>query len=111
VLYEVASGARAFSGNSAVDTLHRILHAEPAPLASRVPGAPAELQRIVAKCLAKDPEERYQSMKEVAIDLRSLRRQLEWGGRVASRRSRHHAVCDGGSRRRVPRHSPSPGSP
>jgi len=79
VLYEVASGARAFSGNSAVDTLHRILHAEPAPLASRVP-APAELQRIVAKCLAKDPEERYQSMKEVAIDLRSLRRQLESGG-------------------------------
>ena len=79
VIYEVATGARAFSGNSAVDTLHRIMHAEPAPLSSRVSGAPAELQRIVAKCLAKDPEERYQSMKELAIDLRSLRRQLDSG--------------------------------
>jgi serine/threonine protein kinase/Tol biopolymer transport system component len=79
VLYEVASGARAFSGASAVDTLHRILHADPAPLTSRVPGLPSELQRIVSKCLAKDPDERYQSMKEVAIDLRSLRRQLDSG--------------------------------
>ena len=79
VLYEVASGARAFSGSTAVDTLHRILNTDPPPLTTRVPGAPAELQRIVAKCLAKDPEERYQSMKEVAIDLRSLRRQIDSG--------------------------------
>jgi len=48
-----------------------------------MPAAPAELQRIVRKCLAKDPEDRYQSMKEVAIDLRDLRRQLDSGAIVA----------------------------
>jgi Tol biopolymer transport system component len=79
VLYEMATGARAFGGRSAVDTLHQIINVEPAPLTSKLPTAPAELQRIVAKCLAKDPEERYQSMKEVAIDLRGLRRQLDSG--------------------------------
>ncbi len=79
ILYEVATGARAFAGSSAVDTLHRIIHDQPEPLAARMPSAPSELQRIVRKCLAKDPDERYQSMKEVAIDLRDLRRQLESG--------------------------------
>jgi Tol biopolymer transport system component len=79
VLYEMATGARAFGGRSAVDTLHQIINVEPAPLDSKLPSAPNELQRIVSKCLAKDPEDRYQSMKEVAIDLRSLRRQLDSG--------------------------------
>jgi Tol biopolymer transport system component len=79
ILYEIATGARAFSGTSAVDTLHRIIHDQPEPLTARMPSAPSELQRIVRKCLAKDPDERYQSMKEVAIDLRDLRRQLESG--------------------------------
>jgi len=79
ILYEAATGARAFSGESAVDTLHQIIHGDPQAVVSRVPSAPHELQRIVQKCLQKDPEERYQSMKEVAIDLRGLRRQLESG--------------------------------
>jgi Tol biopolymer transport system component len=79
ILYEVATGARAFTGTSAVDTLHRIIHDQPEALTARMPSAPSELQRIVRKCLAKDPDERYQSMKEVAIDLRDLRRQLESG--------------------------------
>ena len=79
VIYEAVTGSRPFTGDSVVDTLHKIIHADPAPIASRVPSAPADLQRIVRKCLAKDPEERYQSMKEVAIDLRDLRRQLESG--------------------------------
>ena len=83
ILYEIATGTRAFSGTSAVDTLHRIIHDQPEPLTVRMPSAPSELQRIVRKCLAKDPDERYQSMKEVAIDLRDLRRQLESGAIAA----------------------------
>ena len=75
----MATGARAFGCQSAIDTLHQIINVDPAPLTSKQPNAPVELQRIVAKCLAKDPEERYQSMKEVAIDLRGLRRQLDSG--------------------------------
>ena len=79
VLYEMATGARAFGGQSAIDTLHQIINVDPTPLSSKLPSAPMELQRIVTKCLAKDPEDRYQSMKEVAIDLRGLRRQLDSG--------------------------------
>jgi Tol biopolymer transport system component len=83
IVYEAVTGVRAFAGTSTVDTLHRIIHADPAPLDQRAPGAPLELQRIVQKCLQKDPEERYQSMKDVAIDLRSLRRQLDSGSAPA----------------------------
>jgi serine/threonine protein kinase len=79
VLYEAVTGVRAFAGTSAVATLHRIIHDDPAPLPSLLPGAPADLQRTVRKCLAKDPDERYQSLREAAIDLRDVRRQLDSG--------------------------------
>ena len=79
ILYEAAAGTRAFAGKSAVDTLHQIIHSDPAPISQRAPVVPGELQRIVQKCLQKDPEERYQSMKEIAVDLRGLRRQLDSG--------------------------------
>ena len=81
VLYEAAAGVRPFSGASTIDTLHKIVHQQPEPLAALVPTSPPELHRIVRKCLAKSPDDRYQSMKEVAIDLRDLRRELESGAR------------------------------
>ena len=79
ILYEVATGARPFAGSSAVDTLHKIINAQPAAIAQLVPSAPNELQRIIRKCLAKAPDERYQSMKDLALDLRDLRRELDSG--------------------------------
>ena len=77
MLYEALTGTRPFGGTSAVDALHKIIHDQPAPVSAIAPSAPEEAQRIVRKCLAKSPDERYQSMKEVAIDLRELRRQLD----------------------------------
>jgi serine/threonine protein kinase len=77
VLYELATGVRAFAGRSSVDTLHRIIHVDPDPVSTHAPAASPELQRIIRKCLAKDPEARYQSIKDVAIDLSDLRRQLD----------------------------------
>ncbi len=79
ILYEATTGSRPFSGSSAVDTLHKIIHVQPAPIIQLSPSAPTELQRIVRKCLAKSPDERYQSMKEVALDLRDLGRELGSG--------------------------------
>lgn len=79
ILYEAATGGRPFSGSSAVDTLHKIIHAQPLPVMQLAPSAPAELQRIVRKCLAKSPDERYQSMKDLALDLRDLRREMDSG--------------------------------
>ena len=83
LLYEAATGTRPFRGDSAVDTLHRIIYEQPAALSTVAPATPPELQRIVRKCLAKAPDERYQSMREVALDLRELRRELDSGPTVA----------------------------
>ncbi|HEY8225535.1 MAG TPA: protein kinase [Pyrinomonadaceae bacterium] len=77
ILYEAATGQRAFESESTIDTLHKIVHS-PVPLVKDVnPAAPADLTRIVRRCLAKDPDERYQSIREAAIELRELRRELE----------------------------------
>jgi WD40 repeat protein len=73
ILYEMATGSRAFSGATAVDTMSAILHAEPRPVAALNPSAPAPLRWIVERCLAKDPEERYASTRDLARDLASLR--------------------------------------
>nr|MBA2340091.1 PD40 domain-containing protein [Pyrinomonadaceae bacterium] len=77
ILYEITTGRRPFDGDSVIDTLHRIIYSPAPPLREFNASAPVELQRIVRKCLAKDPEERYQSIKDAAIDLKELRRELE----------------------------------
>ncbi|HSE38884.1 MAG TPA: protein kinase, partial [Blastocatellia bacterium] len=77
ILFEAATGQRAFESESTIDTLHKVVHT-PAPLVKDTnPSAPMDLTRIVRRCLAKDPDERYQSIKEAAIELRELRRELE----------------------------------
>jgi serine/threonine protein kinase/Tol biopolymer transport system component len=77
LLYEAATRQRAFRGKDALDSLHKIVH-EPTPRITDVnPDSPAELQRIIRRCLAKDPEDRYQTIKDVAIELKDLRRELE----------------------------------
>lgn len=76
ILFEAATGQRAFEGADAIDTLNKIIR-EPAQLIREIdPDAPAELQRIIRRCLAKDPDDRYQSIKDVAIELRDLRREM-----------------------------------
>jgi len=67
VLYEILSGRRAFLGDNSISTMASILHKDPAPL-----DAPAALQQIVKRCLAKPPAERYQSMAEVRAALESV---------------------------------------
>jgi Tol biopolymer transport system component len=79
VLYEAATNTRPFKGATAVDTLHQIIHSQPPPLTQITPSVPSELQRIVRKCLSKNPDERYQSMKDLVLDLRDLRREMESG--------------------------------
>jgi serine/threonine protein kinase/Flp pilus assembly protein TadD len=80
ILFEAATGKKPFDGESVIKSLHMVIY-EPAPLLADLnPSAPSELQRIVRRCLAKDPDERYQSIKEVAIELKALRRELQAGG-------------------------------
>jgi serine/threonine protein kinase/tetratricopeptide (TPR) repeat protein len=83
LLFEMLSGRRPFDGASQLDVLQAILSAPSpglAPPPERVfDEAANELQRIVEKCLAKAPEDRYQSMKDLVVDLRAARRRLESG--------------------------------
>ena len=77
MLYEAITLQRPFHGESKVQSLYRIVY-EPAPAIRDLnPNAPIDLQRIVRRCLAKDPDERYQSIQDVAIELKELRRELE----------------------------------
>src|SRR5687767_1222022 len=65
ILFEAVTGRKAFPGEDAIDSLNKIIR-EPAPAISTIrPDLPLELQKIVRRCLQKDPEERYQSIKDV----------------------------------------------
>jgi hypothetical protein len=77
LLYELATGEHPFEGSSAASTIARILTAEPNPVIKRNPLAPPELDRIVHKCLRKRREERYQSTRDLVVDLRNLKRQSD----------------------------------
>ncbi|HEX8118458.1 MAG TPA: serine/threonine-protein kinase, partial [Pyrinomonadaceae bacterium] len=77
VLYEMLAGRKPFGGQTPSDVLAAILEREPEPLAGEGSGVPEALQRIVRKALRKDREKRYQTSKDMALDLESLRREME----------------------------------
>ena len=77
ILFEAITGQRAFAGKDQIDVLSKIVRDPAPPLSSLNPDAPADLQRIVRRCLAKDPEQRYQNIKDVAIELKEVRRELQ----------------------------------
>ncbi len=77
VLYEMVTGRPPFSGQTPTDVVVAVVEKDAPPLSQYFAGAPAELERIVRKALRKDPDQRYQIVKELAIDLRSLRKDLE----------------------------------
>ena len=82
VLYECVTGREPFAGETPSDTLANILQREPPPLAAHLPGTPAELERIAAKALRKDREARYQGVKDMLLDLRSLKQELEFAAKL-----------------------------
>ncbi len=77
ILFEAATGKKPFEGESIIKSLHMVVYEQPPLIADLKPSAPLELQRIVRRCLAKDPDDRYQSIKDVAIELKELRRDLD----------------------------------
>jgi serine/threonine protein kinase len=70
VLYELATGKRAFAGDSQASLISAVMKDEPRPISEISPLAPLALDRVVRACLAKDPEQRWQSAHDVAIALR-----------------------------------------
>ena len=84
VLYEMLSGRRAFQGENQMRTMAKVLHEEPPPLHETVEGIPPELERLVARCLRKDPERRLRSMADLKVALQELKEESE-SGRLATR--------------------------
>jgi serine/threonine protein kinase/tetratricopeptide (TPR) repeat protein len=100
LLFEAATGKKPFAGDSVVKSLHMVIYEPAPPITDLNPSAPSDLQRIVRRCLAKDPDERYQSIKEVAIELKELRRELAAAGDLdvtVTPTTKSNAVSDPGT--------------
>jgi Protein kinase domain len=85
VLYEMLTGARAFSGDSALSTLSAILRDEHKPMVQVAPDVPPQLELLITRCLRKNPDERWQSMKDVLAALGALKHESDSGQLYRSR--------------------------
>src|SRR5579864_9134283 len=79
VLYEMATGRRAFQDETKIATLAAILNKEPPPVRQIVADAPRDLEKIIARCLRKDPNRRFQHMADVKVALEELKEESESG--------------------------------
>jgi len=77
VLYEMVSAQHPFTGSTTIDVMSAILNREPQSLDSHVPSGPRDLIRLVHRALRKNREERYQSIKDMLIELRDLKSELD----------------------------------
>ena len=77
ILFEAITKQKAFAGKDQIEVLNKIIREPAPPLAAFIPNAPSDLQRIVRRCLAKDPNDRYQNIKDVAIELKEVRREMQ----------------------------------
>ncbi|HJP94465.1 MAG TPA: protein kinase [Pyrinomonadaceae bacterium] len=82
VIYEMIARRKPFQGETPSDTMAAILKTEPPPLARVAPNVPPELARIVTKSLQKDREERYQVVKDLWLDLKALKQELEFQNKL-----------------------------
>lgn len=77
LLYEAVTGRRPFTGESSVDALHALVREKPVPVEELAPDAPRALVRLIQRCMAKDPERRYQSMRDLSLELEDIVEQWE----------------------------------
>ena len=75
VLYEMLAGHLPFEGETPMEIIGAVIHKEPKPMDEEVPG---ELQRIISKTLRKDRDQRYQTVKDLLIDLKDVKQELEF---------------------------------
>jgi serine/threonine-protein kinase len=85
VLYEMATGVRAFEGESSLSTLSAILRDEAKPMSSVAPDVPPQLETVIQRCLRKNPDDRWQSMKDVQGALSALKRESDSGSLYTTR--------------------------
>lgn len=79
ILYQMATGERPFKGDSTVSILSSILREAPASVTELNPDVPRDLSKIIRHCLVKDPEDRYQTAKDLHYELKELKQEVESG--------------------------------
>jgi serine/threonine protein kinase len=84
LLYEMVTGQRAFEGGSRLSTLSAVLREEPKPASQIVEGLPRELERIIVRCLRKNPERRFQTMADLKVALQELKEESDSGTLLAA---------------------------
>jgi serine/threonine protein kinase/Tol biopolymer transport system component len=89
ILYEAATRRKPFAAETGIETMHKILNEKPVPVEELNDKVPAELRRLVRRCLAKSPDQRVQSAKDLAIELREIAE--EYDSLSASASSTSHA--------------------
>lgn len=94
VLYEVVSGRRAFEGNTPMSVAAAILEKEPEPIRTLQPLTPAPLERAIKKCLARDPDERWQSAGDLASELKWIAEGSATGMPAVAARARGMRVSE-----------------
>jgi eukaryotic-like serine/threonine-protein kinase len=95
VLYEMAAGKRAFEGTSQASVIAAVLDRQPTPISELQPVSPPALDRVVATCLAKDPDDRFQSVHDVRLALEWIRdASAARGASAASETARHPEITE-----------------
>lgn len=112
IAYELCAGRLPFEGEKATEALNSILQAPPPPIGKFMPDAPDELEWIVAKALAKDRDERYQTAREMISDLKRLKQRLEFEAEQERQERRDSGAplrrSRGSGNRRIPQSLQSP---
>jgi len=93
VLYEMVTGVRAFSGESALSTLSAILRDDVRPIAETSPDVPPQLELVIGRCLKKLPDDRWQTMKDVQMALAALKHESDSGVLYRARMSEIQALA------------------
>ncbi len=97
VLYEMLTGRSPFAGNSTSSVLVSILEREPPPLSRFIPNAPAELQRIITRSLAKNRDERYQTVRDLYVDLKAFKQEWDFQLKLENTTEKQGILHGGGA--------------
>jgi serine/threonine-protein kinase len=94
LLHEALTGRRAFEGRTAADTMAAILNAEPADVPESVTGIPAGFMSVIARCLQKNPESRFQTARDLAFALKEVLRGSDTAARGPVSSGSHRAALE-----------------
>src|SRR5262245_33835915 len=84
VLYEMVTGHRAFAGATSMATLGSVIHQDPKPVGELTPATPRELEKLISRCLRKDPDRRAQHIADIQLGLEEIREESDSGSLSAS---------------------------